>query len=583
MTPAPAVRLSTVLLIGLLAFVFQPPPAQAHPSTTSSADVLTKKKPPKRHHGKKAKKAKKHAQKQAPAQTGRPNIVVVMMDDMRADELQYAPNVNSLITARGLTFANSFSPYPLCCPARASFLTGQYAHNHGVLATEAPWGFGSFDDSATLAGNLQAAGYNTAMVGKYLNGYGWMPSKVTGGPSRRYKPPGWTDWMASLDTNALELPTLGKGGTYNYLRFKQNINGRVKMAKRPKYSADVIAGQVNGLVNKYKKRPKPFFMWITPVNPHVGAPADPGDPGPFVKSNGVVQLFLTPFVPPRYRGMFNAQIPHSPGIPASGVAEEDITDKPMWMQIWLPNTPYENAAMTEVERQRAVSIYAWDVQFGRIVRALRKAGRYDNTVFIFTSDNGYYLGEHRQPQGKINGHEPSIRVPLVIAGPGVAHGTTFAPASTIDLPSTILEIAGAPPRGGTDGVSLLPELGDPNRGWVRPIVIEGRMYGMPASPEVPDGLSSSGIRTGRFKYIRYSTGEEEFYDLLNDPNELESLHNDPAYADIKAQLITVWQNRRACAGDPCRAPLPPELQLDTNDLRALDANARAQYALYYQN
>ena len=234
MTPAPAVRLSTVLLIGLLAFVFQPPPAQAHPSTTSSADVLTKKKPPKRHHGKKAKKAKKHAQKQAPAQTGRPNIVVVMMDDMRADELQYAPNVNSLITARGLTFANSFSPYPLCCPARASFLTGQYAHNHGVLATEAPWGFGSFDDSATLAGNLQAAGYNTAMVGKYLNGYGWMPSKVTGGPSRRYKPPGWTDWMASLDTNALELPTLGKGGTYNYLRFKQNINGRVKMAKRPK-------------------------------------------------------------------------------------------------------------------------------------------------------------------------------------------------------------------------------------------------------------------------------------------------------------------------------------------------------------
>ncbi|MEZ5161046.1 MAG: sulfatase-like hydrolase/transferase [Marmoricola sp.] len=93
------------------------------------------------------------------------------------------------------------------------------------------------------------------------------------------------------------------------------------------------------------------------------------------------------------------------------MAEEDITDKPMWMQIWLPNTPYENAAMTEVERQRAVSIYAWDVQFGRIVRALRKAGATTNTVFIFTSDNGYYLGEHRQPQGKINGHEPSIRVP----------------------------------------------------------------------------------------------------------------------------------------------------------------------------
>ncbi|MEZ5114121.1 MAG: sulfatase-like hydrolase/transferase [Nocardioidaceae bacterium] len=154
------------------------------------------------------------------------------------------------------------------------------------------------------------------------------------------------------------------------------------------------------------------------------------------------------------------------------------------MQIWLPNTPYENAAMTEVERQRAVSIYAWDVQFGRIVRALRKAGRYDNTVFIFTSDNGYYLGEHRQPQGKINGHEPSIRVPLVIAGPGVAHGTTFAPASTIDLPSTILEIAGAPPRGGTDGVSSAPRVGRPQSRLGAPDRDRGSMYGMPASPEV---------------------------------------------------------------------------------------------------
>ena len=109
------------------------------------------------------------------------------------------------------------------------------------------------------------------------------------------------------------------------------------------------------------------------------------------------------------------------------------------------------------------------------------------------------------------------------------------------------------------------------------------MYGMPTSPDVPDGLSSSGIRTGRFKYIHYSTGEEELYDLLNDPNELESLHNDPAYADIKAQLITVWQNRRSCAGDDCRAPLPPDLQLSTEDLRTLDASTRAQYALYYQN
>lgn len=512
---------------------------------------------------------------------GRPNVVVVMMDDMRADELPYAPNVGSLLASRGMTFNNSFSPFPLCCPSRASFLTGEYAHNHGILSTEAPWGFGAFNDSSTLAGNLSAAGYNTAMVGKYLNGYGWMPSLVTGAPSARYKPAGWTDWMASLDTNALELPTVGKGGTYNYLRFKQNINGKIKMAKRPKYSADVIANQTIGLIKKYRAQPKPFFLWLTPVNPHVGAPDDPGDPASYTKENGIVQPFRTPFVPPRYRGLFNNSITHSPGIPLSGVAEEDLSDKPNWMQVWLPNTPTENASMTEVERQRAASIYAWDVQFGRIVNQLVRSGAYDNTVFFFTSDNGYYLGEHRQPQGKINGHEPSIRVPLVVAGPGVAQGVSFAPASTIDLPATILELARATPQPNGDGVSLVPDLQGANRSWQRPVLIEGKMQGMPVSGDVPRGLSSSGIRTGRYKYLRYSTGEEELYDELADPNELESRHNDPDYADIKAALISVWVQYRSCATTSCRLPLPPELQLTPGELRDLDTSAREQYSLYY--
>ncbi len=513
----------------------------------------------------------------------RPNIVVVMMDDMRADELQYAPNVGSLLAARGMTFANSFSPYPLCCPARASFLTGEYTHNHGVLSTEAPWGFGAFNDSSTIAGDLQRSGYNTAMVGKYLNGYGWMSSRVTGRPSGRYKPAGWTDWMASLDTNALELPTLGRGGTYNYLRFRQNINGRIKMSRRPKYSADVIAGQTVGLVKKYHAQPKPFFLWLTPVNPHVGAPTDPGDPGPYTKSNGIVQQFRTPYVPPRYRGRFNALISHSPGIPLTGVAEEDISDKPNWMQVWLPNTPLENANMIEVERQRAASIYAWDVQFGRIVGQLRKSAEYDNTIFIFTSDNGYYLGEHRQPQGKINGHEPSLRVPLVIAGPGVAHGVSYAPATTVDLTTTILALAHLGPRPGSDGISLVPDLLGGNRGWDRPVLIEGKMVGMPEDVQVPRGLSSSGIRTGRYKYIRYSTGEEELYDELTDPNELESRHLDPAYAEIKDQLIALWQQYKACSGAACWAPLPTEWQLTPAELQDIDLSAKAQYDLYYNH
>ncbi|MEZ5161044.1 MAG: sulfatase-like hydrolase/transferase [Marmoricola sp.] len=171
--------------------------------TARQGDVLNKKKPPKKkRHAKKAGGLQGEGKQQASPQTGRPNIVVVMMDDMRADELAYAPTVTSLLTSRGLTFANSFSPYPLCCPARASFLTGQYAHNHGVLATEAP---GASAPSTTHRPLPATAGRRLQhrdgrQVSKRLR---LDAFEVTGGPSRRYKPPGWTDWMASLDTTAL--------------------------------------------------------------------------------------------------------------------------------------------------------------------------------------------------------------------------------------------------------------------------------------------------------------------------------------------------------------------------------------------
>ena len=124
----------------------------------------------------------------------RPNIIVVMADDMRTDDLRFMPSVRRLLVGRGLNFRNSFSPYPLCCPARASFLTGRYAHNHHVYSHAKPYGFQSFDDHATIATALQQSGYQTGFVGKYLNGYGAERSLVTGGPSFRYVPAGWTDW-----------------------------------------------------------------------------------------------------------------------------------------------------------------------------------------------------------------------------------------------------------------------------------------------------------------------------------------------------------------------------------------------------
>lgn len=517
----------------------------------------------------------------APVQTDpRPNIVVVMMDDMRWDELPYAPTVNSMITDRGMSFANSYSPFPLCCPARASFLLGKYAHNHGVISTDYPYGFGSLDDSRTVATGLQAAGYQTAMVGKYLNGYGVMPSKVNG-QTTTYVPPGWTDWMGSLDTNTHESadPNAYQGGTYNYLTFRQNING-VPTVRRNYYSSDRIADETVDLVGKYHWTPKPFFLWLTPVAPHHGLPRDPTDPDLSVRSDGTTMSFPSPYVPVRYRGMFNSWISHAPGIPLWRGTEDDVSDKPDYIRNLPDFSDYEKAAILEVERQRVASIYAWDQQFARVVAALKANGEYDNTVFMFTSDNGYYLGEHRLGLGKINPHEPSIRVPLVVAGPGVARGTSYDPAITEDLPATILDLANAAPLPGEDGQSLVPELRGQERGWNRAIDIEGYFWFRPVDPEIPAGLSHSGIRTGRYKYIHYSNGDEELYDLATDPNELESLDKDPAYADLKAELVALWKKQRACEGAQCSAPLPADLDVGTQRLRELAFtfnDARDQY------
>ena len=135
---------------------------------------------------------------------------MVMADDMRTDDLRFMPSVRRLLVGRGLSFRNSFSPYPLCCPARASFLTGRYAHNHHVFSHEDPYGFQSFDDHATIATALHQAGYQTGFVGKYLNGYGAQPSLVTGGPSFRYVPAGWTDWYGAVERPAGSGYPLGR-------------------------------------------------------------------------------------------------------------------------------------------------------------------------------------------------------------------------------------------------------------------------------------------------------------------------------------------------------------------------------------
>lgn len=510
----------------------------------------------------------------AAAAAARPNVVVVMMDDMRWDELRYAPNAQRHITTRGIRFTNAYSPLPLCCPARASFLLGNYPHNHKVLTVSPPYGFGALNDRRTVATSMRAAGYNTGFVGKYLNGYGHQRSRVTGGASDRYKPAGWVDWMAGIEGRH-------PGGTYNYMSFTQSINRRV-VYNRGKYSSDVIAGQATRLVSKYHRSTRPFFLWVNPVAPHFGGPGEKRDPRSYRKANGFVQQFKTPYSPAWVRGRFNRTITHAPGVPLRRAAEPDISDKPGYFRRYLENTRTEKARLLALQRQRAEAIYAWDRQFQRMIQALRSTGEYANTILVFTSDNGYFMGEHRRPPGKVVHYGESSRIPLVVAGPGIRRGVRHTPVTLPDLTATLLDLARAPRLSGMDGVSVRPALTGSDTPWTRPVLLEARGGTPWRSAGQPVGLSQFGVHTGRYKYVRYVGGFEELYDLATDPLELTGRQRDPAYAQVKAQLVDLWWRYAGCRGtSECAAPLPVELQLQPAELAAQEANHVRQRRTYY--
>ena len=441
------------------------------------------------------------------------------------------------------------------------------------------YGFGALDDRRTIATSLTAAGYNTALVGKYLNGYGHQRSRVTGGPSLRYQPAGWTDWMASVDASWPKGSPY-RGGTCNYLASPEHQRSGGLQPRE--VLLDVIGSEASDLVTKYHRSDKPFFLFLTPVAPHKGGPHEKRDPKTYRKANGFKQEFSTPYTPAWVRGKFDRAVTHAPGVPLHRAAEPDISDKRSKYRRFLENTPTEKQRLRDVERQRAESIYAWDRQFGKIVARLQSTGEYADTVLMFTSDNGFYMGEHRHPAAKIEPHEVSVRVPLVVAGPGIAHGTRYAPAMTHDLTATVLDLAGAAPLEEMDGVSLRAVLAGEDEAWTRPVLTEAKMNVPRTTAGFPAGITELGVRTGRYKYIRYADGFEELYDLATDPNELTGRQHDPAYAPIKRQLAEQWSRYVGCRTTACTDPLPPELQVTPDELREIDENFIRQKRAYYE-
>ena len=475
----------------------------------------------------------------------RPNIVFILADDLDATTTPYwdaMPKSKALLADQGLVFTNAFSPTPICCPARATILTGKYGHNTGVLTNGGDLGgWETFVENGhedeTVAVGLQGAGYSTALFGKYLNGIEEDPTHV---------PPGWTEWYGGADNNL-----------YTGYDYALNENGTLVDYGHDEsdYATDVIAAKAVDFVARADANDdQPFFMYVAPTAPHLPLKA-----------------------PPRYAGheWEHASVPKPPNYD-----EANVSDKSRWLR----STAEKRSALmpwTETDyRNRMGSLLALDDLVAGVVGQIEASGELDNTLIVFTSDNGYNNGSHRLIH-KMAPYEESVRVPLVMAGAGVRHGRTSAFTLQTDFAATFLRLAGARVPRDTDGMSLTPMMQGPAPlGWRTDFLTQyaslGAANGM--GTEMPEALlywfyvhvtaqdipSYRALHGTRWVLIEwYGDGtspaahEYELYDLRHDPYQLHNLLATRDGRQRHAARVAVMKARMsellACEGRECRS------------------------------
>ncbi len=425
----------------------------------------------------------------------RQSIVLIVTDDQRWDTLWAMPRVQDLLVDRGMTFQNSFVVNAVCCPSRTSMLTGQYSHSSGVYSDKFPYGIEAFDPDETIATWLQADGYDTALIGKYLNRY-----------KARRIPPGWTHWGVQWDSK--------NEGYYDYT---MNIDGEITdYASEP---ADYATRAWSRLATDFIRDTNgPLFLMFAPRAPHEPATPAPLDKGSFAG--------LGTWRPASYN-------------------EADVSDKPVWVQQQPLLNTGARGELDRFRKRQYRSLLSVDRAVEDIVEALQDTGRLDETMIVFTSDNGMLWGEHRW-QGKLAPYEESIRVPLVVRYDPL----TAAPATdthlvaNIDLAPTFAELTGVPTTG-VDGASLMPLLSPPAGAWRTDLLIEHIDHVIP---------TYCAVRNEGFLYVDYDTGEEELYDLAGDPLQLDNVVTDPAYAATLAAMRT--RLAELCVPPPPGSSLP---------------------------
>jgi N-acetylglucosamine-6-sulfatase len=477
------------------------------------------------------------------ATTTQPNIVVIMADDERVDDLyakagpgELMPQTRKLIGGRGVSFDRSYASYPLSCPSRTTFLTGRYAHNHGITANVFP-GFlycgtpGVFPTEDSLGPWLQGAGYYTIIAGRYLNGY---PAPIA--TSRTQMDPGWDRWYVPV--------TVGTEKAAVFYGYWLNENGSLTPPLPPalhedsNYFTDVITDRA---ISSIEDAPpdQPVFLWLAHRAPHED---DQAPEGPR----------------PAYRDDLFAQALGAPRLPSFN--ERDFSDKPAAIAALEPLSPGERRQAKLRAQRRRAAVRAIDDSVAEVIDALKRTGRLENSYIFFTSDNGLFLGEHRLPKGKLRAYEEAARVPLMIAGPGIPAGRQSEElVANIDLAPTILDLAGARATTPLDGRSLVPFLHSPETRTGRPLLLQSyrdeseEVVGPNPRVAVPPYQA---IVHGRYNLVLFDNGQAELYDLDRDPYELENVYDDPAYAKAQAYLTAKLTRLRRCLGAECREEIP---------------------------
>ncbi|MDH3463709.1 MAG: sulfatase [Acidimicrobiia bacterium] len=509
------------------------------------------------------------------ATSTRPNIVVIMADDLSVGftreliKLGMMPNLVHYLRDEGISFTGAFVTNSLCCPSRATFLTGQYSHNTSVLTNVPPLGgITRFNDRQTIATWLKAAGYRTGYVGKYLNGYGTADHNHDGSFDAldlRYVPPGWDDWQVTIDTWL---------DTYRVYDYRLNDNGTLVLhgSAPADYQTDVLSARARDFIAEAESiDDTPFFLALMPLAPHVEVWPEFTKTAPYQES---WKWFIRPA--PRHAGTVTIPVPLPPSF-----NEIDISDKPMWMHPGAPRArPIMNWVdylyLTRQYRSGLESLRAVDDMIGEIFDALSEHGELDNTVVIFTSDNGYLHGEHRMA-AKFVAYEESIRVPLYVRVPGsVSPREIDALVLNNDLAPTIAELAGASPGLIADGRSLVPLLNsEATTGWRDKFLVEHWNSG------TPDDVPSYAALRARWPtpggpldllYVEHASPDEdgitniaELYNMSQDPYQLQNLIPllGRSGAALVQSLATMLHELAVCAGAGCRdleqGPAHPEI------------------------